>query len=393
MISPEEFWRTLQESLACGSCLGINLGDPSADAVDDARKITIRPIVVKGRQVFQWASRRGDREGHENLAAEETGRKVRALLGPTYRRGHVFTAAADFDVKCGRDYRLTVHRSRPTRSAGPLLHDRVKHRFLAEGVPHPFLVATGVMTPQGKVRASKQAKFRQINRFLELVDDVADSFRAGGPLRVVDFGCGKSYLTFALYFLLTEIRGREVEIVGFDRKSDVVADCSRLSQKLGCRGLEFRAGQIAEQSFAEPIDLAIALHACDTATDDALTSAVAWKSTVIMAVPCCQHELARTIHVASMAPLHKHGVLHEQFASLATDALRAQALEACGYKAQVVEFISPEHTTKNLLIRAVRRQNGRRIDPAARAAYEALKETLGLGRIATDRIIAAANEV
>jgi hypothetical protein len=348
-------------------------------------KLTFRPTLSKGSLAYQWATRRDHRETHENLSPEATGRRIRELLETTFERVHVFTTEADFAVRVVSDGGLTARQSRPTRTATPLGHNRSKTYLIPENFPCPFLAEIGVMTPAGKVRASKYAKFRQINRFLELVHDVIEHLPPTGELRIVDFGCGKSYLTFALHHLLTQILKRDVNILGFDRNSDVVATCARLSHKLKCRGLEFRTGEISGQSIEGTVDLAVSLHACDTATDDALAQAVAWQAAVILSVPCCQHELARQINAPDLAPIQQHGILHEQFASLATDALRAQALEACGYRTQVLEFIDLEHTAKNLLIRAVRRTSGPPRDEA-RNVYEKLKAFLGLGPIATDRI-------
>ena len=383
-----EFWTQLDQSLADGSCLGTTFSNRRPDAADSPEKLTVRPTIVKGERVFQWAMRRANRETHENLSPDRTGQRIRELLGTSYKRAHVFTVDADFDVRVGPEGDLAVRRSHPTKSAVAAEHNRSKSYLLPENVPCPFLIEIGVMTPAGKVRASKYSKFRQINRFLELVNDVADHLPATGALRIVDFGCGKSYLTFALHHLLTHVRQRRVDILGLDRNSDVVAQCARLSKKLDCHGLEFRVGEIAGQTIEGTVDLAVSLHACDTATDDALAQAVAWQAAVILAVPCCQHELARTVHVGELAPLHRHGVLHEQFASLATDALRAQALEACGYKTQVVEFIDLEHTAKNLLIRAVRLPDRARAEGAA-SAYRQFKTFLGLGQVASDRILAS----
>jgi hypothetical protein len=178
-------------------------------------------------------------------------------------------------------------------------------------------------------------------------------------------------------------------MLGLDRRADVIADCQRIAKKLGCAGLEFRVGEIGNEPLERMVDLAVSLHACDTATDDALARAVAWRAAVILAVPCCQHELARKIHMPQLAVVHHQGILHAQFASLATDALRAQALEACGYKTQVIEFIELEHTAKNLLLRAVRRPGPSGPDEATAQAYRALKQSLGLHEIAVDRIIGA----
>jgi len=386
-----EFWTLLARSLTDGTFLGATLSKRIADANNLPEKLTVRPISVKGNTLFQWASRWADRETHENLAPAATGSRIRELFRATYEHAHIFTADADFDLRATREGRVSVRRSRSSRSAGPLEHNRSKAYLIPENVPCAFLAEIGVMTPAGKVRASRHAKFRQINRFLELVDDVLEHLPPSGPLRVVDFGCGKSYLTFALHHLLTTIRKREVNILGFDRKSDVVTHCAQLGKKLGCRGLEFRVGEIAEQTIEGTVDLAVSLHACDTATDDALASAVAWQAAVILAVPCCQHELADRIHIDALEPLERHGILHEQFASLATDALRALALEACGYKTQIVEFIDLEHTAKNLLIRALRRPDRRRPEEQAIREYSDFKESLGLSDVAADRVMAAGN--
>jgi len=248
-----------------------------------------------------------------------------------------------------------------------------------------------VMTADGRVKSSMTHKFRQINRFVELVNDIVPSFEPERELRVVDFGCGKSYLTFALHHLLTEIHGRTVRIIGLDRKADVIGHCAEIARRLGCRGLEFREGDITDHRENDPVDLAVALHACDTATDDALAQALRWKTRVILAVPCCHHELAKKIDGGDLAPLMRHGILHERFAALATDALRSLVLEICGYATQVVEFIDLEHTAKNILIRAVRRDQ---LDPAHRAArlaeYNGLKRLLGIETPYLERILGPA---
>ncbi len=249
----------------------------------------------------------------------------------------------------------------------------------------PFLVELGVMTPEGKVRKSRYDKFRQVNRFLELVDDVVPSLPADGTLRIVDFGCGKSYLTFALHHLLTVLRGREVELVGLDLKEDVIATCSALADRLGSRGLSFRRGEISGFEAGGQIDLVVSLHACDTATDDALAQAVRWESSVILAVPCCQREAYRQIESDLLQPLLRHGLAKERFAALVTDTLRAQLLELAGYRTQLVEFVDLEHTPKNVLIRAVR---GKPAAPESRRAYEELRDSLGLDP-ALERLLSA----
>ncbi|HET6326244.1 MAG TPA: methyltransferase, partial [Planctomycetaceae bacterium] len=237
-----EFWEQLDAALANGSCLGTTLSQRRIG--EGSERLVVRPTTVKGARVFQWVSRIANRETHENLEPALTGRRIRELLGGSYGRAHVFTVDADFDVSVAAEGRLRVRRTRPTRAPVSLEHNRTKSHILPEHEVTPFLVEIGVMTPAGKVKASKQAKFRQINRFLELVDDVIPHLPTTGELRVVDFGSGKSYLTFALHHLLTHVHRRAVHILGLDRQADVIADCRRIAQKLGCPGLEFRVGEI-----------------------------------------------------------------------------------------------------------------------------------------------------
>jgi SAM-dependent methyltransferase len=250
----------------------------------------------------------------------------------------------------------------------------------------PFLVELGVMTADGRVRSSRYDKFRQVNRFLELVDDVVPSLRTDGTLRVVDFGCGKSYLTFAIHHLLTELRGRDVEIVGLDLKDDVIDACSALAARFGTEGLRFEQGDIAGFDAREKIDLVVSLHACDTATDEALAQAIRWQADVILAVPCCQKEAYRQIQSSLLGPVLRHGLAKERLAALVTDTLRAQLLELSGYRTQLVEFVSLEHSAKNVLIRAV---TGTPAGAETRRAYEELRDALGL-RPALERLLTAA---
>ena len=234
-----------------------------------------------------------------------------------------------------------------------LQHNRQKHYILKEGIPVPFLQDLGVMTGDGKVVRTKYDKFRQINRFLELIEDVLPALDAGRESRIIDFGCGKSYLTFAMYYYLHELKGYPVRITGLDLKKDVISRCSRLSESYGYDNLEFCHGDIADYSGADEVDMVVTLHACDTATDYALAKAVAWGAKVILSVPCCQHELNRTMENPLLKPVFQYGIIKERMAALYTDALRAQLLEHQGYRTQILEFIDMEHTPKNLLIRAV----------------------------------------
>jgi len=263
-------------------------------------------------------------------------------------------------------------------------HNRQKEYILTEGQPIPFLVHLGVMSEDGKVIASKYDKFRQINRFLEFIEDVLPEPK-DRPVRILDFGCGKSYLTFALYYYLTEIRHLKANITGLDIKKDVIENCSALAQKWAYKGLHFELGRIEEyreqnnSGGEKTLDMVILLHACDTASDYALAYAVKHDAKIILAVPCCQHELNAALgkHCPEgiLDSFMKYGIVKERFAALATDLMRAELLEKVGYSVQLMEFIDITHTPKNLLIRAIRRTTAHKNNDAP---YEALCEALGV---------------
>ena len=332
-------------------------------------KVTVEPVELRSDLAYRFTTQLPDRALHENLAPQRARERLGVLLAD-YRQGLLQSTEADWQVLGQK-----VLRRPPTRPRAERAHDRRKRHLLEEGTPVPFLVELGVMTPTGQVRKSRYDKFRQVNRFLELVDDVLPALPPEGTLRVVDFGSGRSYLTFALHHLLTVLRGREVELVGLDLKEDVVAECAALARRLGSRGLRFERGEIAGFAAEGDADLVVSLHACDTATDEALAQAVRRRASVILAVPCCQKEAYRQIESGLLEPLLRHGLAKERFAALVTDVLRAQLLELAGYRTQLVEFIELEHTPKNVLVRAVR---GRPAGADVRRAYEELRDSLGL---------------
>ena len=250
------------------------------------------------------------------------------------------------------------------------LENRKKNYIIQEGTKVPFLILLGIMNDEGKVISSKYDKFRQINRFLEFINDVLPEIKLlpGQPLKVADFGCGKSYLTFAVHYLLTEIKKIPCDIVGLDLKKDVIEYCNQIAAKLNLKGLDFRTGNIADYSEEKSPDLVITLHACDTATDFGLKYAVSHNAKVILSVPCCQHQINRQLSSAENSagsqqelfePLLKWGIIREKFSSLITDALRGEWLEQQGYKVQMLEFIDIEHTPKNILIRAVKKTSAK----------------------------------
>jgi Methyltransferase domain len=356
-----------------GALTGATLSKPRRGAAAPYAKVTIRPVRVGGALRYGWTYHYPTRTTSENLRAGETVERLLALLHDGFRQALLHAPTADYQVLVSKE--ATILERPATRPAASLDHDRRKRYVLPEGEPVPFLVALGVMTPRGAVRAKRFDKFRQVNRFLELVQDVMPELPPAGTLRIVDFGSGKSYLTFALHHLLRNVHGRDVELVGLDLKDDVVARCSALAARLGCVGLRFDVGDIAGYQGLDDVDLVVSLHACDTATDAALERAVRWDASVILAVPCCQHELLQQIGNTALAPLLGHGLLKERFAAEVTDAARAQLLGLAGYDVQLVEFVDLEHTPKNVLIRAVRRPSRER----RRLAQEYLEFKRALG--------------
>lgn len=386
----EQFLAELSKALQCGECWGLILSQPlsaqAADGVLRVEKISVRPVEISGRVCYQRAERRGKQEFHQNLSADELLSRARDEVGINFAQADLYTSSADLSLRMSGRNGAQITRQKPSRAAPVLAHDRRKRYLIPEGEPCAFMQEIGVMTSAGLVKAAKQAKFRQVNRFLELVDDALPELSPEGTLRVIDFGCGKSYLTFALHHLLKNIRQRDVEILGLDLKAGVVRDCQRIAEKLACPGLRFEVGDIAGYAPAAQVDLVVTLHACDTASDAALAQAIRWGAKVILAAPCCQHEVAGLLSADVLPGMLRFGILKERFAALATDALRAALLERAGYQTQIVEFIDLEHTPKNLLLRAVRRKQP---DTGAAAAFELLKSQLGISEFSLERLLAS----
>ena len=332
-------------------------------------RVTLKPVLIDDELRYQFEFVRGAQATHANLLPEEAEPALAGLVARDFRQALLQTPLHDYQVLDG----IKVLRRPPTTKPVELAHDRRKRHLLPEGGPVAFLIELGVMNAGGKVHARRYDKFRQVNRFLELVDDVVPRLPRDRPVHVVDFGSGRSYLTFALHHLLVRLRGLDARILGLDLKEEVIARCDALARKLGLERLRFAVGDIALYDELETADMVVSLHACDTATDAALERAVRLGARVILSAPCCQHELLGQISDATLEPLLRHGILKERFASLVTDAARAALLEQAGYEVQVLEFVDLEHTAKNLLIRAVktgRSGNG--------AVYDAFSERLGI---------------
>jgi hypothetical protein len=365
----------LERLVGRGTLTGATVSRPRAAEPAEPRRLTVEPVSLRSGK--RWRVRRhyGTRTTDENVDDEALARLLRDAIGTGYRQALLHEPDADWQVLAGRGEPRVLRRP-PTRPTASGRHDRAKRHVLAEGEPVPYLVALGVQTADGRVRAPRRAKFRQVNRFVELVDDVVRALPEG-PLRIVDFGSGRAYLTFALHDLLTRVHGREVDLLGLDLKPEVVAECETLARRLDADGLRFEVGDIAHAELGG-VDLVVSLHACDTATDVALERAVRAEARAILAVPCCQHELLGQLGSEVLRPLLRHGTLKERFAAEVTDAARARLLELAGYEVQVVEFVPLEHTPKNVLLRATRTARPRRDRERLAAEYRAFAEELGI---------------
>lgn len=296
---------------------------------------------------------------NKHLLPSELTEYVVELLTSTFRQALIHTKDACYHILINRKGFPTILKKKSTKKdpSIQLQHNRSKNYLLCEGNPIPFLIALGVMDSQGKIYPKKYDKFRQINRYLEIITDLLPALTSEStslPFRIIDFGCGKSYLTFALYYYLVQQLQLPIEIIGLDLKQEVIDGCIALAKQLGYHHLSFVVGNAKDYQTSQPVDMVISLHACNTATDIAIAKAIAWQAKVIVAVPCCHQELMHQINNSSLQILLKHGILRERFAAMVTDAMRAQLLEIHGYKSDVVEFIDMEHTPKNILIRAVR---------------------------------------
>ena len=337
------------------------LSNPSSK--DGVIKICARPVLKNKSLLFQIEEYTKTQVFHKNLTASDAGSYLTGKLSSdtssqtaSFKNALVETKSFTANVLVSKKGTITIKKkmnASPKQTKISLSHNRKKKYILEEGIPVPFLIDLGVMTQNGNIINAHYDKFRQINRFLEYIEDILPSLPTGRELRILDFGCGKSYLTFAIYYYLKVLKGYPVRITGLDLKEDVIRHCNELAVKYGYDKLEFLCGDIAYYDGCSQVDMVVTLHACDTATDYALAKAVGWGAKVILSVPCCQHELNKQMKNDLLSPVLHYGILKERMAALMTDGLRAQILEANGYRTQILEFIDMAHTPKNLLIRAV----------------------------------------
>lgn len=359
---------------------------------DGVAKIKIRPVLIKGKMLYQEEKYSNNQVFHNNLTQEQLFLQVDEWIG----------LFKQFELKSNKNnYICLVSKKGKTNikikknnvecnenGMDRFSHNRQKEYVLKQNEPVDFLVELGIMTKDGKVKDKKYDKFRQINRFLEFVQDIVDKLPNDREITILDFGCGKSYLTFALYYYLHTLKKMDVSIIGLDLKKDVINRCNELKDKLGYKKLEFINGDIAEYDGLNQVDMVVTLHACDTATDYALAKAVQWNCKVILSVPCCQHELNKQIDCETLNPILEYGLLKERMSALMTDGLRASLLEQQGYNVQILEFIDMEHTPKNILIRAVK--GSKRENKAREEAYVKCRDFLN-GELTLERLLAKGN--
>lgn len=321
----------------------------------DYKKIVFMKKILKGKRCFQIEKYTEKQVFHENIAEDDLAGAICLYLDSGYRQINVFASEEEWDVKISKKGRYTINRRNTMAKAITLSgNNRKKKYILEEGMDIPVFVELGIFTKDGRIVNCMYDKFKQINRFAEIVEDVLKDY--GRPsINILDFGCGKSYLTFIVYYYLHEVKKLDVHITGLDLKEQVINDCNALAEKFGYTGLHFELGDINGYRTDMRVDMVMTLHACDVATDFALYNAICWNAQYILSVPCCQHELNRQILSERLSAITHYGIIKERMAALMTDSIRGLMLEACGYKTDIMEFIDIAHSPKNLLIRAVKR--------------------------------------
>jgi SAM-dependent methyltransferase len=314
----------------------------------------IKIVINKKEKGYQAESYTKTQVFHKNLSNEDTANFFVENAGKAFLQANVWTSCHEYIMLSSKKGNMTVKRKDITSAVKTnTSHNKKKNYIIEEGSDVPALVDMGIFTKDGKVVSQMYDKFRQINRFVEIIDDTIKNsdFK---KLNIIDFGCGKSYLTFILYHYFTKIKNIDVKITGLDLKKDVIENCNKSAQKYGYTNLRFELGDINGYKTDENIDMVITLHACDTATDYALYNAINWNAKLIFSVPCCQHEVNSQINSDKLSILTRYGILKERTSAIITDAIRGNMLTSCGYKTQIMEFIDMAHTPKNVLIRATK---------------------------------------
>ena len=342
---------------------------------NEVKRVKLKPIELRGEYTIQLEYQYERILKHENVLLKDFPTYFDRLL-EDFRQIHAEFSGQTIQVQLSKKNKvLWKSNKQQTVKQANLSHNRKKQYLLDENTPYPFLIRLGVQSEDGKVKKQKYDKFKQINRFVEFIDDSLKHLPKDRTIRILDFGSGKSYLTFALYHYLHVEKGLDIHVTGVDLKKEVIEHCNEIARDLHYNRLEFLVGDINDFNDETKVDMIVTLHACDVATDMALARAVKWEAKVILSVPCCQHELNRQIDAPNLNIMLQHGLIRERFAALATDSIRAEILKLVGYETQLVEFIDMENTPKNILIRAY--YNGKKPSAEDRAQYDAFVTMLG----------------
>ncbi len=342
---------------------------------DDLTKITLTPTIIKEEYLFQFELIINNKAHHTNISLDSLENFIVSQT-TNFKQIQIYTAEKDYICLINKKGEATIKSKSPTKTLQTnLAHNNKKNYILDTNTSAQFLTKLGIMDAKGNIKHSKYDKYKQINKYIEIVGNVVDTLDLPS-YRIIDFGCGKSYLTFALYHYLTVIKKKDTQNVGLDLKEDVIEFCNNLSDELGYNNLNFQVGDIGKYTTDKKIDIVISLHACNTATDLALSKAIGWQAKAILAVPCCHNECYTQIKNDMFLPILKHGILKEKIASHITDGLRGVLLESVGYKVNIIEFIDTEHTPKNTLIRAI--LDTPQLNNLRYEEYQKISEFLGL---------------
>lgn len=355
----------IEENVANTSLIYVVFASPINKSENKYKKITVKPISSNDKVIYQFERFTDKQAFHENVEHSYIVDKIMDLT-ELYKNINIFTVDADYQVLVSKKGDVRIVKLSPTKTMSVSTHNKTKKYIIPDNEPCDFLIELGVMNKDAKVLAKKYDKFKQINKFLEIVDDAVTKAlptfdtdpktmqNQKSEYKIIDFGCGKAYLTFALYYYFNKIKKLDVQIVGLDLKKEVIDFCNSVAKKLNYSKLIFEYGDIKDYNTKQAVDMVVTLHACDNATDAALVKAIKWNTNIILSVPCCQHEFFDKIDNDNLEPMLKHGLIKERLSSLVTDSLRSLFLETKGYKVQLVEFVDMEHTPKNILIRATK---------------------------------------
>lgn len=336
-------------------------------------KINVRPVLINSKVMYQAEYHYSNKVTHYNFEKDELVDFVIGEVKNNFKQVNIFTTENDIQILANKIEKAKINTKPPTQKAKDINHNKNKNYLIPDNTPCDFLIKLGVMDENGKVYQKHYSKFRQINRYLEIVSDCLPYLNKD-KIKIIDFGCGKSYLTFALYYYFKKQLGIPVDITGLDLKENVIELCNNIARELDYEGLDFKLGDIADYKDTQ-CDMVVTLHACDTATDYALINAVSWNTKIILSVPCCQHELFKQIDNPVENSMFKHGIIKDKFTELLTDGLRGLKLESKGYDVSMIEFTSLEHTSKNILIKAVLDEKAsEQSKKNALNQYEALKK-------------------